>query len=105
METKVRRRQLHEKLCDILGSRQVYFQSPGKQRMEYPSIIYKRATNRAFRADNKRYLAFDAYEITYVSEYPDDDMPDIIDSSFDHIRRENRYTADGLYHDSFYLYF
>lgn len=105
METKVRRQILHEKLCDILGSRNVYFQSPGKAVMKYPCILYKRSTNKSMKADNTRYLSHDAYEVTYISEYPDDDLPDKLEKSFDYIRRETRYVGDNLYHDPFYLYF
>ena len=105
METKVRRQILHNKLCDILGSTNVYYQSPSSAKMHYPCIRYKRVTNRSMRADNKRYLSHDAYEILYISEYPDDDIPDKLEDAFPYIRRESRYIGDGLYHDPFYLYF
>lgn len=105
METKVRRQILHEKLCDILGSRNVYYQSPGKDKMHYPCILYKRMTNRTMKADNKRYLSRDAYNVMYISSNPDDPIPDRLEESFDYIRRETRYVGDNLYHDPYYLYF
>ena len=36
------RYELHEFLCEILGSRNVYFQPPESVKMKYPAIVYER---------------------------------------------------------------
>ncbi len=105
METQARRLKLHEKLCEILGSRNVYYQPPESVKMQYPCIVYHRDTTRKFNADNRRYLSKDAYEVTFICKDPDSDIPDKIEEELSMIRRQTRYTADGLYHDPFYLYF
>lgn len=105
METQARRLKLHEKLCEILGSRNVYYQPPESVKMQYPCIVYNRDTTRKFNADNRRYLSKDVYEVTFICKNPDSDIPDNIEEELSMIRRQTRYTADGLYHDPFYLYF
>ena len=37
-----RRLQLHEELCSVLGSRNVYFQPPETIKLTYPCIIYSK---------------------------------------------------------------
>ena len=105
METQARRLKLHEKLCEILGSRNVYYQTPDLRDMKYPAIVYGRDITRKFNADNRRYLSTDAYNVTFICKNPDSDVPDALEDAFPKIRRQTRYTADGLYHDPFYLYF
>lgn len=105
MGTQARRLKLHEQLCDILGSRNVYYQPPASVKMKYPAIVYSRDTNRKFNADNKKYLSYDSYTLTFICLDPDSDIPDKIDDSFSMIRRQTRYVVDGLYHDPYYLYF
>lgn len=105
METQARRLKLHKKLCDILGSRNVYYQPPESVKLKYPAIVYSRGSNRKFNADNRKYFSKDAYEVTFICKDPDSDIPDKIEDELTRIRRQTRYTADGLYHDPFYLYF
>ena len=105
MGTQARRLKLHEQLCEILGSRNVYYKPPESKKITYPCIVYHRAANRKFNADNKKYLSYDSYEVTFISKDPDSDIPDAIEDGFSRIRRESRYTAEGLYHDPYYLYF
>lgn len=105
MTTQARRLKLHQELCDILGSNQVYYQPPESVKMKYPSIVYQRNTNRTFNADNKKYLSYDSYDITFICKDPDSDIADAIDQHFPMIRRQTRYMADGLYHDPYYLYY
>ena len=38
------RLELHEALCKVLGSRNVYFQPPEDIKMNYPAIEYSRAS-------------------------------------------------------------
>ena len=49
---------LHEKLCEILGSRNVYFDPPSNIHINYPCIIYKRIAAESRRADNGRYIVW-----------------------------------------------
>ena len=47
-----RRNELHEKFCDLLGSRNVYFQPPESVRLVYPCIIYRLGNFNVKHADD-----------------------------------------------------
>ena len=98
------RLQLHEVLCDILGTRQVYFQPPESVRMKYPSIVYSLERVDKRKADDTGYLKTRRYQVQYISRDPDNEVIDrLLDlpySSFD-----RRFVVDNLYHDCVALYF
>jgi hypothetical protein len=98
------REALHEILCDILGSGNVYFQPPESVKLKYPAIIYaKKNVNRLF-AENREYKRSVIYDITVIDTNPESDITDKLLKlplcSFD-----RRYTSDNLYHDALTLYF
>lgn len=100
-----RRLRLHEELCKILGSRNVYFQPPESVKLKYPCIIYKRNNADTQYADNTSYTFQIAYQITYVDKNPDTE--DILRklSAFPKCRFDRHYTADNLNHDVFVVYY
>lgn len=105
MSTKERRLELHEKLCNILGSRNVYFQPSGTTKMKYPCIRYSRDRGMHIRADNKTYIYRQAYQIIYISTDPDNDVVEKLIEQFDEISFNRNYTADNLNHDVLILYY
>lgn len=100
-----RRLELHEKLCDILGSRNVYFQPPNGTQIQYPCIIYKRDSSSADYADNKTYLFTPEYQIMYISTSSINDVVENLLEEFSLIRFIRHYTADGLSHDILNLFY
>ena len=66
---------LHMKLCELLGSNNVYFQPPESVKMTYPAIVYKRSDIQNIHADNNPYLQFHGYEITVIDRNPYSDIP------------------------------
>ena len=95
---------LHEILCSILGSRNVYFQPPESIKLEYDCIIYSRKNIDNVFADNSVYRQHDSYEVIIIYEDPDSDIPRKLSllpmCSFD-----RHYTSDNLNHDVFTLYY
>lgn len=95
---------LHEILCGILGSRNVYFQPPESIKLEYDCIIYSRKNINNVFADNSVYRQHDSYEVIIIYEDPDSDIPRKLSllpmCSFD-----RHYTSDNLNHDVFTLYY
>lgn len=65
------RLQLHEMLCELLGSRNCYFSPPSDIHMKYPCIIYELNNSQATYADNKPYLLANRYTLTLIDEDPD----------------------------------
>lgn len=97
------RLELHEKLCELLGSRNVYFQPPEKLKMSYPCIRYSFYNVYNQHADNFPYHQRDAYQLTVIDPDPDGDVKDKVKQlplcSFDRY-----YASDNLNHYVFTLY-
>lgn len=95
---------LHEILCEILGSRHVYFQPPESIRMVYPAIVYSLNNISKRYANDFQYLQHRRYQVQYISRDPDekviDKLLELPYSSFD-----RRFEVDNLYHDCIQLYF
>lgn len=95
---------LHEILCEILGSRHVYYQPPESIRMTYPAIVYSLNDVHTNKADGKQYINYRRYQVQYISRDPDETVIDALleleYSSFD-----RRFIVDNLYHDCVQLYF
>lgn len=104
-QTTNRRLQLHEELCTILGSRNVYFQPPGTVRMNYPCIRYQRDRGQHTYADNKTYIYRQAYQLIYIDPNPDNDVVDKLIDHFQEISFNRNYVADNLNHDVLTVYY
>lgn len=99
-----RRFQLHEILCGILESRNVYFQPPESVKMKYPAIVYALDNIGNVYADDGVYHLHRRYAVTVITEDPDSDLPDkiaVLPTS--HFSRH--YKSDNLNHYVFTLYY
>ncbi len=105
MATRERRYELHDKLKDVLGSENVYFQPPDKSKIKYPCIIYHQDVGRSYAADNCSYLYTDSYFVTVIDKDPDSQIPDELMRAFPMCRRNSPYRTDNLNHYPFLLYY
>ena len=105
MATEDRRLQLHEELCNILGTRNVYFQPSGTTRMKYPCIRYSRDRGMHMYADNKTYIYRQAYQLIYIDNDPDNNVVDKLIEHFPEISFNRHYVAENLNHDVLVLYY
>lgn len=96
------RLELHEVLCNLLGSRNVYFKAPAH--MNYPCIKYERARPSIQYADNVGYRNTKCYTLTYIDTNPDSEMIDRI-ADFPMCSVDRSYDADNLHHTVYTLYF
>ena len=96
---------LHEELCTILGSRNVYFQTPESVKMQYDAIRYGLAGKDIKRANNKAYLSTNQYEGVIIPSDPDTTIPDKLIANFEMCSLGRPYTADNLNHYPFTLYY
>ena len=98
------RLELHELLCELLGSQNVYYQPPESIKMSYPAIVYSRNNIRNRYANDLVYNQLLAYAVTVIDEDPDSEIVEKISklpfSSFD-----RHYTVDNLNHDTFTIYY
>ena len=97
MSTMGQRLQLQILLEEILGSREVYFQTPVNVQMKYPCIIYKLDDAETKFADNRPYLIDKRYQVTVIDRSPDSPIFDKI-TSLPTCSFERAYPADNLNH-------
>lgn len=92
--------ELHELLCETLGSRNVYFQPPESIKMNYPAIVYSRNRIDSTFANNSVYKQERSYEIIVIDENPDSEIPQKV-SLLPKCRFDRHYVSDNLNHDAF----
>ncbi len=98
------RLELHDKLVEILGSDNVYYQPPESLKIEYPCIIYSlTGINNRF-ADDGVYLQKRQYEITIAAFDPDNEIVDRM-SKFPLTSYIRHFNSDNINHDVFKTYF
>ena len=99
-----RRIELHKILCNILGSKNVYFQPPESIKMNYPAIVYSLDDLSGSYANNGVYLLSKQYSLTLIDRDPDNSFVERIAllpfCSFD-----RHYKMDNLNHYVFTIYF
>ena len=100
-----KRETLHEELCSILGSRNVYFQTPENVKMKYDAIRYQLGGKDLKRANNKVYKTTNQYEGVIITTNPDTGIPDKLLAHFEMVSFGRPYTADNLNHYPFTLYY
>lgn len=99
------RLELHEELCEVLGTRNVYFQSPESVKMKYDAIRYELGGKDLKRANNGIYLNTNQYEGVVITRDPDTDIPDKLLVRFKMISLGRPYVADNLNHYPFTIYY
>lgn len=95
---------LHQKLIDVTGTANVYFQPPSNIQMKYPCVVYKRNREAPKYADNCVYSNLKCYAVTYITLDPDSDVPDKI-GRIPFSRFTQHFVADNLNHDVYDIYF
>lgn len=100
-----RRLQLHEELCRILGTRNVYFQPPESVKLNYDCIIYSINNREDLRADDLHYRNLVRYEVTFIYRDPDSEIPEQLLNGFTRISHQRHFTNDNLHHDVYTLFY
>lgn len=99
-----KRLELHEKLCDILGTRNVYFQPPESIKMKYPAIVYELSNIKSLYANGGVYLSGKKYKIIIIDKDPDSLLVDKI-ASLPTSQFARAYRVDNLNHWVFELFY
>lgn len=104
MFTTALRQHLQDKLEELLGSNNVYFQPPQNVLMKYPAIVYQRDTNQTRHANNVPYSLYMRYQVTVVDRDPDSVIVEKV-AQLPMCSHDREFVADGLNQDVFTLYF
>ena len=99
------RLELHEELCELLGTRNVYFQPPESIKLSYPCIKYSKTGVDKRNANNRPYKSIKEYGIIVIDPNPDSNISDRILNHFSMCRFDREYTTDNLNHTSLTLYY
>lgn len=82
----------------------VYFQPPDNLSMNYPCIRYELSSAEVKHANNMPYAREKEYILTVIDRNPNSKIPDKL-GTLPKCRFSRFYTAAGLNHFVFYLYF
>ena len=96
--------ELQEKLEELIGTRNVYFQPPESVKLKYPCIIYRLSYMGRRMANNDMYTSTKRYEVTLIDKDPDSEIKEEL-IKLDYCSFNRYYTADNLNHWVFELYF
>ena len=94
------RLELHEKLVELLGSNEVYYQRPASKQMKYPAIVYSRSNIVNTTANNGIYIQKYVYMITIMDKNPDSPIVEKF-SRIPEFRYDRHYESENINHDVF----
>lgn len=100
-----RRLELHEELCRLLGSRNVYYQPPENLKLKYPCIIYSRSPGKIKHADGAIYSMRERYSLTVIDTTIDSELYKKLVYGLKYCSFNRSYVSDGLSHDSLDVYY
>ena len=95
---------IYTKLTEI-GVPHVYIDPPENLIMKYPCARVRVQGGRARYSDNSTHIFTPSWEIIYISHAPDDEFMINIMRAFPMITFQRHYTADGLHHYTYTLYY
>lgn len=99
-----RRVNLQNKLEELLGNRNVYYQPPESLKMNYPCIRYSKNNIDSKHADNINYLNTDCYDLIVIDSKPDNPViKKLLELPMTSFNRH--YVSDNLNHDVIRIYY
>ena len=99
------RLKLHEELCEILGSRNVYFQPPESVKLKYPCIVYSLDGVNKQNANDSLYKSINQYQVIVIDVDPDGIIHMRILEHFPMCSFDREYTSNNMNHKSLKLYY
>ena len=94
---------LQNKLEELNGNKNLYFQPPSNIRMSYPAIKYEIDDIESKFADDVTYLSYKRYKITVISRDPEPEITDKL-LRLPMCTFDRSYKADNLNHFVFTIY-
>lgn len=99
------RLELHEELCELLGSRNVYYSPPESVKMSYPCIRYSLSGIQQDYANDEHYRDINKYEVIVIDPDPDSSIHLWTAHHFAMCSFDRAYVADNLNHFVLTLYY
>ena len=95
---------LHEELCKVLGSRNVYFQPPESLKLNFPCIIYERVGADQLKADDTNYITKRRYTVTVIDKDPDSIIPEKV-GALQYASYDRTFVSNNMNHDVYKIYY
>ena len=93
-----------QKLEEVLGSRNVYFQPPANVTMKYPAIVYYLEKISEKTGSNIKYKRDYRYSVTLIHTDPDNKIVDkLLDLPYSSL--DKTFSTQGLNHYVFTIYY
>lgn len=83
----------------------VYHDPPESLKLNYPCIVYYRSKRKILNADNINYAKTWGYDVTIISKNADDQLYESLENALNKLSFINSYTADGLHHWLYLIYY
>ena len=99
------RLELHEEFCNILGSRNVYFNPPDNVTMKYDAIKYSLSKLDVKHANNRMYLGTNGYQVITIERKTDSPLRETLLNHFKLITWERSYVSNNLIHNVYQIYY
>lgn len=87
------------------AGRLVKYQPPPDYKLRYPCLIYERSNGKTVFAANRPYTFTNRYTVTIIDRNPDTDYVEMMAMHFPMCVMDRSFTADGLNHYVFTLYY
>ena len=100
-----KRAELNDKLIEILGSGNVYFEPPETVKLSYPCIVYERSAGDTDFANNMPYRFQMRYSLTVINRDVESPILSRLSMSLPSIVFDRHFVTDGLHHDVFSVYY
>lgn len=81
----------------------IYFDPPESKKLDFPAIVYIRDAIDTVNADNRKYLIYDRYRITFIHKDRDNDTVDKI-LDLPRCEHDREFKQNDMYHDVFTIY-
>lgn len=98
------RLELHNKLIELLGNKNVYYQPPESVKMNYPAIRYSVNRINTKKADGLMYSKNTQYTITVIDRSPDNSVINKL-LELPYCSFDRHYVSNNLNHDVLTLYY
>lgn len=96
---------LQQELCEILGTKNVYFQPPESVKLQFPCIIYELANGVETYANDMPYTFQRSYQVTLVDKNPDSPIVEKLAYHFPKSKFNRFFVNDNLNHFVFTIYY
>ena len=104
MTRKDRRAKLSAKLHEMFPTGvSIEFEPPESKKLTYPALLYYRMRTNTVKADNRKYMVYDRYQITYIHKERDDENVDKI-LELPYCEHDNEFTKNDMHHDIFTIF-